>query len=182
MPEPRSVPKLRRKPVRPAAGATYGRGFPAVAFRAPGAEARTSVAKALIIPPAFWGVTYEGARYPGAPGVEGVAGGANCQQFAYELLRYNGFIISDMRSSELWADRADTAHALPPLQPGDLLLFHSKPEAWGAHVALLLGGDAAIHLAKHVGRPAIWTLADFAAHPHYTFFIGAKRPIRRRFT
>ncbi len=140
------------------------------------------MAEALIIPPAFWGVTYDGARYPGAAGVEGVARGANCQQFAYELLRHDGFIISNMRSSELWADLVDTVHALPPYQPGDLLLFHSRPDAWGAHVAVSLGGDEAVHLAKHVGRPAIWALADFAAHPLYTHFIGAKRPIRRRVT
>lgn len=141
---------------------------------------RASALKTLKIPPAFRDVTYDGARYPGAPGVEGVAGGTNCQQFAYELLRHNGFIISDLRSSELWADTAETVFALPPFQPGDLLLFHSRPEAWGAHVAVSLGGNKAIHLAKHVGRPAIWMLADFAAHPLYTCFIGAKRPLKRR--
>jgi hypothetical protein len=36
------------------------------------------------------------------------------------------------------------------------------------------------HLAKHVGRPVIWNLADFAGNPRYVCFLGAKRPLRRR--
>jgi cell wall-associated NlpC family hydrolase len=112
--------------------------------------------------------------------VEGVAGGANCQQFAYELLRHNGFEIGALRSSELWADTRDTSPVVGPLRPGDLLLFNHVRDAWGAHVALYLGDDRAIHLAKHVGRPAVWGLATFAADPRYACFLGAKRPVRRR--
>jgi hypothetical protein len=135
---------------------------------------------AIEIPDAFWSVAYDGACHPGAPGVEGVAGGANCQQFAYELLRHNGFEIGALRSSELWAETRDTAPVGGPLEPGDLLLFNRVREAWGAHVALYLGDDEAIHLAKHVGRPAVWSLAEFAADPRYVCFLGAKRPVRRR--
>lgn len=131
------------------------------------------------IPEVFFDVPYNGARYPGAPGVTGLTGGANCQHFAYELLRHNGFSIGDMRSSDLWEDATDTAPVIDALQPADLLLFHTEHMAWGAHVALYLGADRAIHLAKHVGKPVIWTLATFSADPRYTHFIGAKRPIRR---
>jgi cell wall-associated NlpC family hydrolase len=137
------------------------------------------MAEQIKIPDAFWNVSYDGSRYPGAPNVTGVQDGANCQQFAYELLRRNGFSIADLRSSDLWEDSCDTAMVTDNLQPGDLLLFHTTPEAWGAHVALYLGDDRAIHLAKHIGKPVIWKLAEFTDDPRYVCFIGAKRPICR---
>jgi hypothetical protein len=40
----------------------------------------------LPIPARFQYVRYNGACYPGAEGVVGLDGGANCQLFAYELL------------------------------------------------------------------------------------------------
>jgi hypothetical protein len=39
------------------------------------------------IPERFHQVLYNYDRYPGAPGVRGLVGGANCQQYAYEFLR-----------------------------------------------------------------------------------------------
>jgi cell wall-associated NlpC family hydrolase len=131
------------------------------------------------IPDIFWSVPYNGAHYPGGAGVEGLKGGANCQQFAYELLRQNGFVISNLRSSELWADTMDTVLVAGDLAPGDLLLFNRTPQSWGAHVAVYLGRDQAIHLARHIGKPTIWALSEFNA-PLYANFIGAKRPIRRQ--
>jgi cell wall-associated NlpC family hydrolase len=139
----------------------------------------SAVGQSLVIPDEFWDVPYDGVRFPGAPGVSGPGGGANCQLFAYELLRHNGFVIGDLRSSELWDDTEYTTLVDEELAPGDLLLFHNKPQAWGAHVTVYLGEGRAIHLARRVGRPATWTLADFAADPLYISFIGAKRPIRR---
>lgn len=136
----------------------------------------------LHIPEAFWTVVYDGRCFPGAPGVQGVAGGANCQRFAYELLRHNGFAIGDLRSSELWADRRDTALVEGDPACGDLLLFNRTNRPWGAHVAVALGKGRAIHLSKQVGRPVMWTLAAFAAAPLYACYIGGKRPIRRAST
>lgn len=130
------------------------------------------------IPAAFWTVAYDGARYPGASGVKGLAGGANCQQFAYELLRSNGFVIGDLRSSELWADTAYTGRVTAALAPADLLLFNRTADPFGAHVAVYLGEDRAVHLSKQVGKPVIWSLSDFSG-PLYACFIGAKRPLRR---
>lgn len=132
----------------------------------------------LNIPDAFWTVAYDGGCFPGGAGVNGLAGGANCQHFAYELLRRNGFLIGEMRSSELWADRRDTAPVDGAIACGDLLLFNSTPRAWGAHVAVALGPASAIHLSKKVGRATVWMFAEFAADPAYACFIGAKRPIR----
>ena len=131
----------------------------------------------LSLPPEFWAVPYRGEKYPGAPGVSGVADGANCQQFAYSVLRYFGFSIPDFRSSELWDDRVHTDMVDGPLRTFDLLLWNDRPEAWGAHVGLYIGDDRAMHLARSVGRPAVWTLAEFARRTEYRVFIGAKRPI-----
>jgi lipoprotein Spr len=132
----------------------------------------------LPVPPRFHGTAYNGAHYPGAPGVNGLEGGANCQQFAYELIRHYGCVIPDFRSSELWADTEHTCVA-EVLEPLDLVLFHSKPEAWGAHVGVYLGGGLAVHLSKQAGVPAVWPLADFALRPEYACYIGAKRALVR---
>jgi hypothetical protein len=105
--------------------------------------------------------------------------GANCQRFAYELLRANGRVISDFRSSDLWDDARDTMR-VTALEPLDLMLFNRTPDAWGAHVAVYLGDERAIHLSKQIGVPAIWTLPQFAATRLYRCFIGAKRVRARR--
>lgn len=138
-------------------------------------------ASPLPIPPRFHGVPYNGALYPGAPGAAGLEGGANCQRFAYELIRHYGRAIPDFRSSELWADTAYTCIA-EELAPLDLVLFHKMPSAWGAHVGVYLGEGLVIHLSKQIGLPAIWTFADFAQRPVYFCYIGAKRGLgwRRR--
>jgi hypothetical protein len=56
-------------------------------------------------------IRYDQQKYPGAPGVSGVSGGANCQQYAYEFLRAFGYQIPDFRSSDLGEDTAHTTAA-----------------------------------------------------------------------
>src|SRR5262245_52988680 len=97
----------------------------------------------LPIPACFHHVPYNGARHPGAEGVVGLEGGTNCQQFAYELIRHFGFAPPDCRSSELWEDESQTRAIVGELEPCDLLLFNRAPAAWGAHVAVHLGGGLA---------------------------------------
>ncbi|WKW50268.1 hypothetical protein [Rhodomicrobium lacus] len=65
------------------------------------------------------------------------------------------------------------------IEPLDLLFFNREAKTYCAHVGLYMGAGLVAHLAKHVGTPTLWTLADFAARPEYASFIGAKRPIRR---
>ena len=120
---------------------------------------------------------YNGKRYPGAPGVRGLEGGANCQLFAYEILRANGRQIGNLRSSNLWEDTRDT-FAVAEFAPLDLLLFNRTAEPHGAHIAVWIGGGRAIHLCKAIGEPATWTLAEFARHERYRVLIGAKRTRR----
>lgn len=130
----------------------------------------------IAIPRRFLHVRYNGACYPGAPNLRGLAQGANCQHFAYELLRHFGRAVPDLRSSDLWNDQRYTRRVVR-LRLLDLLLFNRARRAWGAHVAVYVGRGRAIHLSKQVGTPIMWTLEEFAEHEHYRVFLGAKRVI-----
>lgn len=130
----------------------------------------------LTVPTHLMSVRYSGACYPGAPGVTGLVEGANCQLFAYELLRHFGRTLPPLRSSELWADARYTRR-VTSLKPLDLLLWNSSRESWGAHVGVYLGAGRAVHLARAVGVPAVWPLNEFPKHPRYRVLAGAKRVV-----
>ncbi|MGW0629733.1 hydrolase [Streptomyces sp. NPDC002758] len=134
------------------------------------------------LPPVFWSVPYDGARFPGSRAVTqrpGLEPGANCQLFAYAVLRHFGLSVPDLRSSDLWTD----THAMTRVTTGrplDLLLFNRTHEPYGAHVGIRLHDDRVLHLCAEIGRPAVWTLGDFAERERYRVLIGAKRVTRRR--
>jgi len=134
-------------------------------------------ASPLAIPAALSAVRYVARSIPGCAGSIALHG-ANCQRFAYAVIRHYGCEIADFRSSELWADEVFTQH-VNEIEPLDLLFFNREAETYGAHVGVYMGAGLVAHLAKHVGTPTLWTLADFAARPEYANLIGAKRPIRR---
>ncbi|MBL1099880.1 hydrolase [Streptomyces coffeae] len=132
------------------------------------------------VPAELWSVPYTGARHPGSPEVTerpGLAEGANCQLFAYAVLRHFGLRPPELRSSELWADTESTVR-VTAARPLDLLLFNATDDAFGAHVGVLAGPDAVLHLCAEVGRPAVWPLAAFAARPRYRTLVGIKRVVR----
>lgn len=131
------------------------------------------------IPAPFWAVPYNGAIAPVPGTTPSLAAGANCQVFAYALLRHFGFLVAQLRSSELMADTTSTIQVSADPEPLDLLLFNRDAEAFGAHIAVYLGGEQAIHLSKAVGFPAIWSLARFANTARYATCVGVKRPILR---
>jgi hypothetical protein len=129
------------------------------------------------LPDSFWEVRYVGARYPGSPAVlarPGLADGANCQLFAYEVLRHFGYDPPDLRSSELWDDTVSTQRVAVP-RPLDFVLVNSSKDAWGAHVGVWADDDRVLHLCAETGRPALWGLAQFAARPSYRELVGYKR-------
>ncbi|MET7360068.1 hydrolase [Streptomyces sp. NPDC005562] len=133
------------------------------------------------LPADFWTVPYAGARHPGAAAVTarpGLAAGANCQLFAYGVLGHFGLVPPPLRSSELWDDTEATVR-VPVPEPLDLLLFNGSADAYGAHVGVWAGDDAVLHLCAEVGRPAVWSLADFAGRTRYRVLLGAKRATRR---
>ncbi|MGW8552263.1 cell wall hydrolase [Streptomyces tubercidicus] len=153
------------------------------------------------LPEELRNVTYSGARHPGAAtpecpsyaasGAAGASGhpapgpfadlarGANCQLYAYAVLRHFGLLIPPLRSAELWAD-ARATHRVDRPRPLDLVLFdggpaEGRPPGYGAHVGVHLGPDQVLHLCREAGRPAVWRYADFAARPRYRRFLGIKR-------
>lgn len=133
------------------------------------------------LPAGFWVVRYVGARYPGSQAVvehPGITDGANCQLFAYEVLRYFGLEVPALRSSELWAD-TETTTCVSAARPLDLILFNATSDAWGAHVGVWVGADQVLHLSSEVGCPAVWRMNDFAARDRYRTVIGIKRVNRQ---
>ncbi|GAA2813757.1 hypothetical protein [Kribbella solani] len=131
------------------------------------------------LPAAFWGVRYVGARFPGSSAVRdrpGLALGANCQLFAYEVLRHFGLAIPALRSSELWSDTQATIR-VRVARPLDLLLFNATNDAYGAHVGIWAEEGRVLHLCAEAGRPAVWEMPEFAKRERYQSLIGIKRVI-----
>ncbi|WP_369370633.1 hydrolase [Promicromonospora sp. Populi] len=141
------------------------------------------------LPAWVWDAPYDGARHPQAvdpraaaadPGPSGGPElGANCQLYAYSVLGLAGRQVPPHRSSELWGDTSLAHPRLGDLEPWDLVLFNRSlnhgAAAYGAHVAVYLGDDRLLHLCAELGRPAVWTRADFAARERYASVIGAVR-------
>ncbi|AJE39228.1 NlpC/P60 family protein [Streptomyces nodosus] len=131
------------------------------------------------LPEGFRTVPHVGFRFPGSAAVAGrpgLADGANCQLFAYEVLRHFGLTVPALRSSDLWADTRATLR-VPVPRPLDLLLFNATDDAYGAHLGVWAGEDQVLHLCAEVGRPAVWDLGDFAARERYAVLVGVKRVI-----
>jgi len=118
---------------------------------------------------------YDGGCYQGSCFAR--LGFANCQTFAYAVLRYFGRTIPNFRSSELWADTAHT-FVVDQLEPLDLILFNRSSDGFAAHVGICIKSGAVLHLSRRVGTPAIWDLATFAAIPAYAVVVGAKRTLK----
>jgi cell wall-associated NlpC family hydrolase len=137
-----------------------------------------------LLPGKFHKIPYDGTQYPGSPRLKEFTTGANCQRFAYELLRHFGYEIADFRSSDLWADGCYTVKARR-FRPLDLLLFNKDADAHGAHVAVWMGEGKLIHLSKRIGLPEIVTLRQMEERSGYQVLLGAKRvkpKFRRRGT
>lgn len=124
------------------------------------------------LPSWLWAVRYDARVIP--PGPDEPFGAANCQVFAYAVLRQFGREVPPLRSSDLWADAAGLP-VMPPFEPLDLLFFNPTSDAYGAHLAVSLGGERALHLCKSVGLPAVWTLQQFAAEHRYRVLLGGRR-------
>jgi hypothetical protein len=132
------------------------------------------------IPADMWATPYAGARFPGSAAVRdrpGLTNGANCQLFAYAVLELFGLAPEAWRSSDLWADARRTRR-VTVAQPLDLALFNATDEAWGAHIGVVVGQDRILHLCAEAGRPAVWTMGEFAARDRYRTLLGFKRMLR----
>ncbi len=128
----------------------------------------------LDIPNHFLNVPYSAECYPGAEGFSKLEKGANCQLFAYEIIRYYGGVIPDFRSSELWED-SEYTEFVNTYDLLDLLLFNSVDDSWGAHLGLYIGENKIMHLSREEGFAKIWSIDDFHNFDRYRIHIGAKR-------
>ncbi|MFD8382854.1 hydrolase [Streptomyces sp. NPDC059679] len=133
------------------------------------------------LPAVFRTVPYVGSRFPGASGVADLPNleeGANCQLFAYEVLRHFGLAPPDLRSSELWADTQATVR-VSVAQPLDLVLFNATDDAYGAHVGVWVNEGRVLHLCAEIGRPVVWEMTEFIKRRRYRVLIGIKRVVDR---
>lgn len=111
---------------------------------------------------------------PGSDNQSDLTFGANCQVFAYELLRVNGLNVPNDRSSELWADQ-NYSKEVTEFQPLDIMMYNNKPESYGAHVGVYVGDGMVLHLSLENGSPREEAHNDMLRNPKYACFIGAKR-------
>jgi hypothetical protein len=125
------------------------------------------------VPPEFRSIPYDGDRHPGAVEFD-FSQGANCQLWAYALLKHFGLDVPPFRSSELWED-AEFSEAVQRWEPLDLLLFNETESAWGAHVVVYLGDDVVAHLSRQRGLPAVCTIEELLRTPNCRVLVGAKR-------
>jgi cell wall-associated NlpC family hydrolase len=128
----------------------------------------------LEIPDKFFHVKYVAARIPSVENASDLRLGANCQLFVYEILRHFGHVIPAFRSSDLWGDEVYTCK-VSDFCPLDLMLYHHKLGAYGAHLGVYIGKGKVLHLAQRAGKPEIMNHTDFASMRRYAYFIGAKR-------
>jgi hypothetical protein len=125
------------------------------------------------VPLEFQCIPYDSTRHPQSAEFD-FRKGANCQLWAYALLKHFGVEVPPFRSSELWEDQAfsDVVQEFAPL---DLLLFNDTERSWGAHVAVYLGDGVVAHLSRQVGRPEICAVEEMLQNPKYQVLVGAKR-------
>lgn len=128
----------------------------------------------MLLPDWVWHVPYDAELHPRAVPRSSMRDGANCQLFAYEVLGMHGLVVPDLWSSELWEDDAATVVVDDP-KPLDLVFFSKDSESYGAHLGVVVGDDQVLHLCQEVGRPVVWTMADFAARSRYAVMLGYKR-------
>ena len=129
------------------------------------------------IPDNFLTTQYVGARIPGIENQADLSLGANCQVFAYELLRVNGVSIPNFRSSDLWEDKLFTLK-VTEFQALDIMLYNTDNNAFGAHVGVYIGEGKIIHLSYQNQKPEIIEHRLMGDNEKYRVFIGAKRVLK----
>ncbi len=130
------------------------------------------------IPQRFFDVEYKTDRIPGVKDPSDFSLGANCQVFAYELLRVNGMVPPNDRSSELWSDTCYSRKILVDFEPLDIMLYSADGEAYGAHVGVYIGDGEIIHLSLQNGRSEIIEHEIMQENKKYRRFVGAKRILK----
>lgn len=131
--------------------------------------------KTIDIPGWLTTIQYNGKVTPHTAPFDIATTGSNCQVFSYHLLRHYNLVVPNFWSSELWSDTEFSEVITEDYQPLDILFFHRKEDAYGAHVGVYIGNNQVIHLSKQEGLPVIWEIEHFFTYPKYQFLLGGKR-------
>lgn len=131
----------------------------------------------LKIPDWFMEIKYNPKIFPNWKIHDYKKDGANCQVFAYEILRLNWKNIPDLRSSEMWED-AYFSKEVDSYIPWDLLFFSSNNQSWWAHVWLYIWNNKVIHNTNKTWWVEIWDLEDFKQYEEYKNLLWWKRFIK----
>ncbi|MDW1637170.1 MULTISPECIES: hydrolase [unclassified Vibrio] len=126
------------------------------------------------IPDRFKNVRYVSSRIPGCKDDSDLTLGANCQVFAYNLLRDFGLNPPNYRSSELWDD-SEFSEVVIEFKPLDIMMYNDSTDSYGAHVGVYVGNGLVYHLSLSNGVPMLERHLDLLQQSKYQFFIGAKR-------
>ena len=98
----------------------------------------------MIIPEKYHHVKYVTSVIPDLAIEPNVTNGANCQVFAYSLLREFGLKAPLLRSSELWVED-ELTQVVTDFEPLDIMLYNKTDEAYGAHVGVYV-----VNQSKHL--------------------------------
>ncbi|ELA9461226.1 hydrolase [Vibrio alginolyticus] len=126
------------------------------------------------IPDRFKNVRYVSSRIPGCKDDSDLTLGANCQVFAYNLLRDFGLNPPNYRSSELWDD-SEFSEVVIEFKPLDIMMYNDSTDSYGAHVGVYVGNGLVYHLSLSNGVPMFERHLDLLQQSKYQFFMGAKR-------
>ena len=122
---------------------------------------------------------YRSQAHPQAADLGPLESGANCQRYAYAVLALFERFVPALRSSELWEAPAFSHPDRACAEDLDLVLFNHSEASWGAHVAVILGGEL-LHLCAEERRPALWSWNEFPTRPRYAHVVGLVRVPRKR--
>jgi hypothetical protein len=100
---------------------------------------------------------------------------ANCQVYAYEILRYNGLLVPDLRSSELWTCPNCSRIISCDYELLDILFFNETNDSWGAHLGVYIWDNKILHNSKDIGNPEIIDIWDFTKIKKYSCLLWGKR-------
>lgn len=138
-----------------------------------------SIYRSCYIPDWVYDIEYNHTIDPQNPSSDLLATGSNCQVFAYTLLRWNGKIVPNLWSDEMWNDQDYSQYVeSDKIEPMDLLFFSKTLSPYGAHVGVYLGSNEVIHNSIIEGKVSVWRMMKFEKYEKYRVLLGGKRFIR----
>ena len=126
------------------------------------------------IPNWIMDIKYNSKVFPNWEKHDYILNWANCQVYAYEILRYNWKHVPDLRSSEMWED-INYSKKVNKYTPLDLLFFNKNAESWWAHVWLYIWNNKVIHNTNKTWWVEIWDLELFKEYDEYKVLLWWKR-------